>query len=194
MRLAPAAAQETSQHASYIVDHAAVVILIEQGTEESRSAAAGAFFCGRSRRVGLAEAAHDHGRDDRQHLFQDVRADAGLISGLARHGAADVFAAENMAQNCIAVAGGRVLAEKLDLAQSRMARREVLAAREILAQAEIASAPDALFALAETFDPNVLASLNVSHVGADVEKARNFYGQALAGGVIAARQRLLGLQ
>jgi hypothetical protein len=88
----------------------------------------------------------------------------------------------------------RVLAQKLDVAQSRMARREVLAAREVLVGQDIASQPEAIFALAETYDPNVLASLNVTHVGADSERARSLYGQALAGGIEAARQRLGGLQ
>jgi hypothetical protein len=92
------------------------------------------------------------------------------------------------------VEAAKALAQRLDLAQTRVARREILAAREILTHPEIAQQPEAMFALAETFDPNVLASLNVTHVSADAEQARRLYAQALAGGVETARQRLEALQ
>jgi hypothetical protein len=48
----------------------------------------------------------------------------------------------------------------------------------------------AAFALAETYDPTVLARWNARTVSADPDQARTLYERALAGGLIAAKERL----
>ena len=63
-------------------------------------------------------------------------------------------------------------------------------AREILSDSTLANDPKAAFALAETFDPNILAATGAQGARAEVERARMLYSKALAGGVIAAKRRL----
>jgi TPR repeat protein len=50
------------------------------------------------------------------------------------------------------------------------------------------------FALAETYDPNMLAAWGTRGVAADVAKAKALYGEALERGVARARRRLEALQ
>lgn len=86
----------------------------------------------------------------------------------------------------------RALDERVETARTLVRRGEVLRARELLSK-DTAN-PAAAFALAEAFDPNVLASLNLVGVRSEVERARQLYAKALSGGVAAARQRLDALQ
>ncbi|MCB1510566.1 MAG: hypothetical protein KDJ36_06650 [Hyphomicrobiaceae bacterium] len=67
-------------------------------------------------------------------------------------------------------------------------------ARKILAQLANGGEAKALFALAETYDPNMLAALSIDGVEADARRARQFYAIALTRGVTAARQRLKALE
>jgi hypothetical protein len=84
----------------------------------------------------------------------------------------------------------RVLQE----ATHRIESGDVLGARELL------GAPDSqvhglvAFALAETYDPNMLAAWGTRGVAADVAKAKALYGEALERGVARARRRLEALQ
>lgn len=82
--------------------------------------------------------------------------------------------------------------ERVETARSLISRGDVARARDILAKDE--ADPAAAFVLAEAFDPNVLASLNLSGIRAEVERARELYRKALAGGIPAAQQRLDALQ
>ena len=70
---------------------------------------------------------------------------------------------------------------------------DVSGARLLLDRAVRGGDPAAAFALAETWDPNVLAALNVRGVRGDKEKARTLYTQALDGGLGEARARIAGL-
>jgi hypothetical protein len=70
----------------------------------------------------------------------------------------------------------------------------MLRAREILGDALLADNPHGAFALAETYDPNILAATGARDVRAEVERARTLYGKALAGGVTAAENRLNALK
>jgi hypothetical protein len=63
-------------------------------------------------------------------------------------------------------------------------------ARELLALAARDGQSDALLALAETYDPHVLAAWGVREAAADVARARQLYGLALEGGQERARRRL----
>ena len=56
-----------------------------------------------------------------------------------------------------------------------------------------ADEPEAIMALAETYDPNMLAAWGIRDVEADVERARQLYERALRAGVTTARSRLEGL-
>ncbi len=71
-----------------------------------------------------------------------------------------------------------------------LAQGDIGAARIVLERAaETGSAP-ALFALAETFDPTVLASRGTVGTQGDADRAGELYARALAGGVAEARDRL----
>ena len=67
-------------------------------------------------------------------------------------------------------------------------------AREVLGAAEEASQGPASFALAETYDPNMLAAWGSRGVAADVAKARALYRKALNLGVAHAQVRLEALK
>jgi hypothetical protein len=84
--------------------------------------------------------------------------------------------------------------EVLAQAAQRIERGDVIGAREVLAGAEPTG--PILFALAETYDPNMLAAWATppGKVDANVSRARAFYGQALDLGVARARSRLQALQ
>jgi hypothetical protein len=86
--------------------------------------------------------------------------------------------------------------EVLAQAARRIERRDVIGAREVLAGAGDEAQGAILFALAETFDPNMLAAWDMpsGKVEADVAKARRLYGKALDLGVARARARLQALQ
>jgi len=81
----------------------------------------------------------------------------------------------------------------LEEAHRRIALGEVLEARKLLAQLASGGDAEAVFALAETYDPNVLAAWAIQGVPADVGKARLFYSMALSRGLQKARQRLTAL-
>jgi hypothetical protein len=80
--------------------------------------------------------------------------------------------------------------ELLNRAHGFISDGNMLRAREILSESVLADNPKAAFALAETFDPNILAATGAQGARAEVERARMLYGKALAGGVAAARKRL----
>jgi hypothetical protein len=80
--------------------------------------------------------------------------------------------------------------ELLSRAQGYIGEGNMVRAREILSESVLADNPQAAFALAETFDPNILAATGALGARAEVERARMLYGKALAGGIAAARRRL----
>jgi hypothetical protein len=71
---------------------------------------------------------------------------------------------------------------------------DVVLARNLLERHATAGKAEVLFALAETYDPNMLAAWGVRDLRADADRARSLYERALSGGVDKARGRLLGLQ
>jgi TPR repeat protein len=86
------------------------------------------------------------------------------------------------------------VANLLDAAQRFVSREDIPAARDALARAEFTGDPLAAFALAETYDPNMLAAWGVRGVSADPAKARALYSKAFAAGLTRAQTRLSGLQ
>jgi ATP-dependent protease ClpP protease subunit len=71
---------------------------------------------------------------------------------------------------------------------------DVATAREILAAADDGSQGLASFALAETYDPNMLAAWGIHGVASDVARARELYRKALNLGVASAYERLEALK
>lgn len=80
--------------------------------------------------------------------------------------------------------------QALKLAERLIAQGDIAGAREILARVAAEGTPHALLALAETYDPNVLAAWGVRSAEADAERARHLYTSALVAGVEQARRRL----
>lgn len=68
------------------------------------------------------------------------------------------------------------------------------AARNMLDRAAEMGSPEALFWLAETYDPLLLPERKTLGTQSDIARARDLYGKALAGGVSEARLRLEALQ
>ncbi len=86
------------------------------------------------------------------------------------------------------------LDDLLAQASHRVERGDVAGAREMLAPAEEGSEGPAMFALAETYDPNMLAAWGARGAVADVAKAKALYRKALSLGVVSAQNRLEALQ
>lgn len=76
----------------------------------------------------------------------------------------------------------------------RIENGDVAGAREALAGADDGSQPAVTFALAETYDPNMLAAWGSRGIAADVAKARALYRRAVGLGVTRAQVRLDALQ
>ena len=79
-------------------------------------------------------------------------------------------------------------------ASRRVESGDVAGAREILAVAEEGSHGPVSFALAETYDPNMLAAWGSRGAAADVAKAKALYRKALNLGVASAQNRLEALR
>jgi hypothetical protein len=80
------------------------------------------------------------------------------------------------------------------LARGLIRSGDIIAARRVLGRPELRQSPQALFMLAETYDPNVLAALGAMGVHAETSMARRYYEAALAEGVVAASPRLEALE
>ena len=68
------------------------------------------------------------------------------------------------------------------------------AARALLERAAETGSAQALFALAETYDPAVLSAWRTSGTRGDVAKAQELYAKAFAGGIQEAKDRLNALR
>lgn len=102
--------------------------------------------------------------------------------------------AERALTGATADASRNSMRDVLALADRMVASGELDAARELLAGAVADGAPEAMLALAETFDPNVLAAWGVRGSRANTDRARTLYEGALAAGLQQARRRLDALQ
>jgi hypothetical protein len=84
--------------------------------------------------------------------------------------------------------------DRLSEAKQRIESGDVSGARDILSAAE-GSAPGPIsFALAETYDPNMLAAWGTRGAIADVARAKALYHKSLALGMVRAQARLEALQ
>lgn len=84
--------------------------------------------------------------------------------------------------------------EVLAQAARRIESGDIAGARELLGSADVQTVGQASFALAETYDPNMLAAWGTRGAVADVAKARALYAKALNLGVGKAMVRLEGLK
>ena len=84
--------------------------------------------------------------------------------------------------------------ELLSQAAQRIESGDVAGAREMLAGADDGGQGVVSFALAETYDPNMLAAWGTRGVAADAAKARALYQKAFGLGVARAQNRLDGLR
>jgi peptidoglycan hydrolase-like protein with peptidoglycan-binding domain len=91
------------------------------------------------------------------------------------------------------VPGNPEAARLMARARLLVSQGNIGAARVVLDRAVETGSASALFALAETYDPVVLSALGTVGTQADVTKARELYGKALAGGVHEAQDRLNAL-
>jgi hypothetical protein len=84
--------------------------------------------------------------------------------------------------------------DRLVEAKQRIESGDVSGARDILSAAEGAAPGPVTFALAETYDPNMLAAWGTRGAIADVARARALYHKSLGLGVARAQARLEALQ
>ncbi len=82
----------------------------------------------------------------------------------------------------------------LEFCEELITKGDIRKAREELARASANGSTQARFALAETFDPNVLAAWGLREDVADASVARILYDQALAAGDTRAMPRLSALK
>lgn len=75
-------------------------------------------------------------------------------------------------------------------AERRIESGDIPGAREMLASSESMASGPIIFALAETYDPNMLAAWGTRGVAADVTKAKSLYFKARDLGVVRAQVRL----
>jgi len=87
-----------------------------------------------------------------------------------------------------------LVSEAMKQAKKAITSGNLVAARKILAQQASLGDGSAVFSLAETYDPNVLAAWGTHGQEADAEKAKMFYAMALTQGVEKAKQRIQALK
>lgn len=86
-------------------------------------------------------------------------------------------------------AEGRGATLLVESADALLARRYFGAARGVLTRAAATGNPEAIFKLAETYDPLILSAWKATRTRGDVKKARELYDKAYEGGVKKARDR-----
>ena len=79
-------------------------------------------------------------------------------------------------------------------ATERIESGDIAGAREMLAGADDSGQGGVSFALAETYDPNMLAAWGTRGVAADAAKARALYQKAFGLGMARAQNRLDALR
>ena len=84
---------------------------------------------------------------------------------------------------------GSEAAGLLARAKALLGQGNIGAARVVLERAAETGSAQATFALAETYDPNVLATWRTFGTRGDVMKARDLYARAYDGGIEAAKDR-----
>ena len=86
------------------------------------------------------------------------------------------------------------VAAYIALAHAKIQQGDIAAARRLLERAAESDEAVAMFVLAETYDPQMLARWGVVGIKPDLEKARALYEKAERRGVQGAKERLLAIQ
>jgi hypothetical protein len=86
------------------------------------------------------------------------------------------------------------VAPMIKRARGHIERGDIAGARLLLERASAGNDPSALMALAETYDPNMLAKWGARGLKADAGKARTLYQRAAESGVAEARARVLAVR
>lgn len=79
-------------------------------------------------------------------------------------------------------------------ASSLLGQGDIIAARTVLERAAMMGSAQASFALAETYDPSVLAKWGTYGTRGDPAMARDLYAKAVAGGIKEAKERVEALR
>ena len=88
-----------------------------------------------------------------------------------------------------AAQGNRELARLTARASALLSQGNIGAARAVLERAAETGSAQAIFALAETYDPNVLATWRAYGTRGDAAKSRDLYARAYEGGIKGAKDR-----
>ena len=86
------------------------------------------------------------------------------------------------------------MAPMIKRARDHIDRGDIAGARLLLERAAAGSDPSALMALAETYDPSMLAKWGARGLKADAGKARALYQRAAESGIAEARARVLAVR
>ena len=86
-------------------------------------------------------------------------------------------------------AKGSEAAGLLARAKVLVGQGNIRAARDVLERAAETGSAQAIFALAETYDPKVLATWRTLGTRGDATRARDLYSRAYEGGIKAAKDR-----
>jgi len=78
-------------------------------------------------------------------------------------------------------------------ARTKVQQGDIAGARRLLERASAGDEGDALFALAETYDPRMLAKWGVLGTKPDLSLAKELYSKAASRGAQGAKERLLAL-
>src|SRR5215203_6789065 len=108
-------------------------------------------------------------------------------------------AAEGPTASAASGSAGRAMAADelqslMGLASTLIAHADISAARLSLERAASSGDPRAIFALAETYDPNMLSAWRVRGIKGDRNRANALYAEALAKGETEARSRMFALR
>ena len=178
------AAQEREAEARAAAARAAEARAAEAKAAEARAAEA---------RAAEAKAAEARAADARAAEARAAEARAAEMRA-AEARAAEAKAAKARAE-VLRIAEARARQDSLlGRARQRVETGDIGGAREILAAGDDGAQGHVLFALAETYDPNMLAAWGSRGVTADVARARSLYQKALGLGVANAKIRLEALQ
>jgi TPR repeat protein len=86
------------------------------------------------------------------------------------------------------------LRSSMEFASKLIAQADISAARLVLERAASSGDTRAIFALAETYDPNMLSAWRVHGIKGDRDRANALYAEALAKGENEARSRIFALR
>ncbi|WOH53761.1 hypothetical protein [Bradyrhizobium sp. sBnM-33] len=153
-------------------------------------------FAGNLRRQKSGETAPDQAVEDaKAELRPSVHHKPGQPKGITPNAETTRQSAGSGAtEQSVSTQGtGSAAAGLLARAKALVGQGNISAARVVLERAAETGNAQATFALAETYDPNVLATWRTRRTPGDTTKARDLYAKAYGGGIKAAKDRAQAL-